>query len=386
HFYWTLASTGEHWDPNNILNDWTGSTFVPGATGGVVVAGGEINVKDIPLQLAPGTSVLVGTAWKPHIPQDYVNSPNQVDVCLLARITEQVATHPPFGGVNWFDVFMHVPETGGNEKYNVTNNNNIVTRNLIVTNTDLNNKGTEKHQVWVANAETEQHYFNLQLINNRAIHKQLAGDFSAVGYITLYLGDLFDRWVAAGSHGIYATSDEHNKSVTFDGSSTLELDGISLDAGERFPVGVEIHLRSGAKSYGNDFTVHFRQFTSDATNTYSDLYGDVSFLIKTPVADLLHFARKAPATTEVLKQGNFFAYPNPVDNTLYFGYNGDGDIQSDIIVTDVAGKTAMVKKNNAFVKGQTYSINTSVLQPGIYLVHFTNSRGSEETIKITKLK
>ncbi|WP_142683028.1 S8/S53 family peptidase [Chitinophaga polysaccharea] len=376
--YWTQASTGEMWDA-----DWTGMTYLAGSSGVPVVAGSQIgNSLPVP-PLQPGASVVLHTAWKPQRPQDYINSPDKVDVCLLARIIEDVFVSTPFGGA-WYTKDMDISELFLSEKYNVKNNNNIVTRNLIITNFDLTNKPTEKHQIWVSNAETENHVFNLQLINDKAIHKQLAGDFSAVGYITLHLGDLFDRWVAAGSLGTYAHADETAKTVTFDGATTLELDGIQLNSGEHFPVIVEISLRNGAKTYGNSFDIHFRQFMVNEKTVDPDVYGNVSFHINTPVADHI-LARKQNPANEQSKINKYFVYPNPVGDVLNYGYAGSEDVISDIMVTDVTGRAVIVKKNTTMQNRQTYTVSTAGLQSGIYIVHFTNNKGATETFKITKL-
>lgn len=162
---------------------------------------------------------------------------------------------------------------------NVRNNNNIVTRNLIFTTLVAEEVPIATHQVFVANADLRSTAYDLQLINERSINPHFAGDFSSVGSVTLHLGDLYDIWMRGGGNGTYTSRDATTRTVVFDGSATLLLENLNLPPDVKYPVDLEFSLRSGAQVPDYAFTVHLRQFRSNAQN--QDVYGNVSFQINT---------------------------------------------------------------------------------------------------------
>lgn len=80
----------------------------------------------------------------------------------------------------------------------------------------------------------------------------------------MFLGDLFDVWKRAGAAGTYWKIDPVERSVTFDGSSTVSLNNILMKAGTTYPVELEFDMLPGVD--GNQVpeeTVYFRQITQN---------------------------------------------------------------------------------------------------------------------------
>jgi hypothetical protein len=185
--YWTKASTGEDW-----ADDWTIADYT-NPSGVAIPAGREITATPISIPtLAPGQSIIVSHPWYPIQPQQYDPTINSVDVCVLARIEE--STTAPFG--------MAFPEVMLS-KDNIRNNNNIITRNLVVSDVFPGNKPTPRHLVFVGNVENIAQTFDIVMQPIKNVHLHFAGNFAAVGKITLYLGSLFDVWQQSGGEGKY---------------------------------------------------------------------------------------------------------------------------------------------------------------------------------------
>ncbi|MBS1589784.1 MAG: S8 family serine peptidase, partial [Bacteroidetes bacterium] len=327
HLYWSKASTGERWK-----DDWDGTTQVAAASGGVIPGGGELTTTAaVPIPaLQPGQQSILVQGWRPPNPKLFYGSPVTMDACLLARIED--ATHG-----------MTIPEVfTGSITTNVRNNNKIVTRNMVFTNLNPNDKPTTRHQIFIANAESEATRFDLQLINERGINPHFAGDFSAVGYITLYLGDLYEVWIHSGGKGNYASRNAVSKTVVFDGSTTLELQNLDLPAGTKFPVDVEFSLREGAQVNTYSYMVHLRQFLHEAA--FQSVYGNVSFQVNTRGNEDALF-RKAAVAHQEETNTNFRIHPNPTTDRLTIAYPNDQGVIVDVCVYDVMGRKLVSKES-----------------------------------------
>ena len=261
HLYWSLASTGEDWD-----QDWT-VTNVPGVNG-MVPGGREITTNPLPIPvIQPGNEWIAHHAWNPQAPGDIGQNLTSVDVCFLARIVESPTS--PFG--------MAFPEVT-TVSNNVRNNNNICTRNFIVTDFAPGNFGkmaekkAETHQIWFANAGDERASFDLELLSEKDIHPQLSGDLASAGEIRIGLGKLYDLWVKAGRKGEFLEIDPKSKTVTFDGSTAFRLSSIPLQPGERYPIEISFAQRNPSEI---PHYIHFRQYETGS----EEVYGAISFEI-----------------------------------------------------------------------------------------------------------
>lgn len=369
--YWTKASTGEKW-----RNDWDGTTqvassgaplpsLIPG--GGEITSGGPINIAPLP----PGSSTVLVHPWFPTRPEDFDGSPKTVDACLLARIED------PHG--------MTIPEVFGTSvKPNILNNNNIITRNLVITNLNPMNKMTGRHRIDIASAEASAQSFNLQFISDRAINPHFSGNFTAVAYATLYLGDLFDRWMQGGAQGTYTQINEAERSVVFDGSQTLMLENIQLNPGERFPVDVEFSLLPGTSQvFENEFVMHLRQFVNNP-QLADDVYGNVTFMVNTSMRADGQGQKQAPgAVTGVSSKDLFSVYPNPADHMLNVLYAKGEPVSADVTVYDVTGRQVFNASNQEF-GSSPYQINIASFTSGVYFITVTNSNGLNEKYQFVK--
>lgn len=369
HLHWTKASTGENWS-----SDWDGTTQVAASNGGLVPGGGEITSSSglVVPAMDPGDVQVVNMPWNPPQPQTFYGSPVTVDVCLLARL---------------FDASF-LSEQSGNEKRNVINSNNIVTRNLIVMDLDPFNRGHAAHQVDVSNAEASTKAFMLQLINDKAINKHFAGDLSAVASIELDLGALYERWVAGGQQGNVTSFDRERHTVQFDGTGKLELRNIWMDPHERFPITCTVTLREGASLGSNTFNVHLRQFLQEDVDRASeapegpgrdpDVYGDVSFLLRTTPGREKDVEQLAQGL-EVI--GSLNVYPNPANDRLNVHYIGS-DLKSEVVLLDITGRVVLTQ-GAVEIGAKPFSLDVSGLAAGEYLLKATAPNGTPLTKKLT---
>jgi len=375
--HWTLASTGEHWP-----YDWDGTTKFTNLTTGQQLPAGE-NLDGggsgsfyVGASLQPGDTILNVHSWHPPKPQAYDPNltGNTLAVCVLARIMN----------TNIFPFGMHADEVT-NVSTNVKNNNNIVTRNLTVTNLDTANKASTRHMIAFGNPETFTAIYSLQVITDRDIQLHYAGNLSQYAYVTLYLGDLFNVWQANGGHGNYASINKKERTVTYDPSTPLRLDGIRLAPGEKYYIYLDFTIRSSTngKAPVTDQRIHVRQLANSSDGEY--VYGDVSFAVNISTDGRNGKARKANSAIEnVSSIHNYEVFPNPVNNLLNIQLTGRDNVVADITVMDITGKTIIVQKGVSLSKSQSYSINTAALQNGAYLIRVNDDTGISESFKITK--
>jgi hypothetical protein len=366
-----VASTGENWD-----YDWTGNTLLASAGGGLpamIPAGGEITSGSgilIPA-LQPGQSTTLVQPWSPVNPKEFEDEPDDLNVCLLARIVNPAAAND---GMTFAEQFSK------EIIHNVRPNNNIFTRNLWVKDLNAGNRSA-RTRVVISNAEDEAKVFDVQFINERAINPHFAGNFSQIGYVKLYLGDLYDIWLAEGSLGSYLDNSDEERSVTMDGSQTLELLNLPLDANAKYPVDVEflLHDEMDLPNYRYDF--HLRQFAVIDGERSEDVYGSMSFQINTRAETP---ARKA--NTGLLREATntrFSIYPNPAKDNLTISYQGDNDIVADIVVTDVMGRVVLKKSSQHFNKSHI-DIPVKSLPTGVYIVEIADGKGMSQREKFIK--
>jgi len=374
--YWTKASTGENWDA-----DWKYATVC--GIGALQPGGKEITASGaiaIPV-IQPGDVSIIHKEWNPIQPQLYCGAPSSFDVCLLARVVQ-------LGGILG-EYNMVIPEKFTWDvgykgvKENINNNNNIATRNFVLTNLQPDNIKTYKRQLTVANGNSTATTYNFEFASERSIFRHFAGDFSSLGSVTLYLGDLYDAWVAAGSLGTVASQNANLRSVTFDGANTLHLDSIPFAANQKYVIEVEFALDTPAiVPEVSEHLFHARQFD---VATPTDVYGAVNYkVVVSPAANQSNWRKTnpSPALTEV-QDAHFALSPNPTSGIFRIVYTGQKANKTEMIVTDMAGKKILTRSIH-FSPNVAQEINLSGTATGVYLVHITDSFGKTEVYKVIK--
>jgi len=376
-FNWTLASTGEHWP-----YDWDGTTkFTNLTTGQQLPAGDNLDAWTVGYtyvggSLQPGDTLLKVHDWHPPKPQDYDPnlSGNTLAVYVLARIMDY----------NYFPFGMHCNEVTSVSS-NVKCNNNIVTRNLVVTNLDTGNKAGHRHMIAFANPESYTATYSLQIITDRDIQLHYSGNISQYAYVTLYLGDLFNVWQANGGQGSFASINAKERTVTYDPSTPLRLDGIRLSPGEKYYIYLDFTIRNNTNGQApvTDQRIHVRQLANDGKQEY--VYGDVSFAINISTDGRNGNAKKGSGNIESLASVHQYqVFPNPVDNLLNIQLTGADNATIDVKVLDITGKAVFIKQNVTVQKSQPFTINTAGLHSGAYIIQISDKAGKSETYKITK--
>jgi hypothetical protein len=376
--YWSKGSTGENWDADWKTTDVAAQVGHPPLPGGrEITTGSGIT---IPV-LQPGDNTVISQAWYPPKPQDYAGTPppNSFDLCLLARIEE------PFyvTGSVYHTFGMNIPEIyGTGVGVNVRNNNNIATRNMVLTNLNLFDRRTDTRQLIIANGNNVTSVFNFDFGSDRSIFRHFAGDFSSLGHVTLHLGSLYDRWVAGGSQGVVASSDAQNKTVTFNGAKTLQLNGLSLAANERFTINVEFVLDSNAVINDTSKHVFFaRQF--DQSNV-DEPYGAMNYQVTVnPSTPIIPSTSRLMSNDSTSVNGSYKLSPNPTSNFVAVSYTGGDTNPVDIVVTDMTGKKVWTEQYQ-FGAGTAHNINLSRFPTGVYLINITNTAGKTEVYKVVK--
>lgn len=374
HIYFTKASTGEKWE-----DDWKGWNIV-----GLAPSGAEITPSgglSIPY-LDPGHSIVRVQAWTPTDPYSWdPYSGGKAEMCLLARIEEP-------GG-------MTIPEIS-DVSINVINNRRIATRNTSVINLDPTMIVRPKHQIDVASTATASAVYNLQIIGDNAINPHFSGDPGGAMYVTAYLGDLYDAWMAGGGDGTYYDRNELAKTVTFDGASTLELRHITIEPTDRFPVNLEFAVKDSSIVDSSMYRVHFRLMNTDGTGASTDVHGNFTFEFRisdTTVdtsnvdgADSIYVSRHAINNNNVAVNGAYTIYPNPVSDNVNISYFGDEDRVVNLSVSDLSGKILVDEKDITIANGDSHAVNIASLLPGSYFVTIRDNKGNVRTSKVVKLK
>ncbi|MEM9548009.1 MAG: S8 family serine peptidase, partial [Bacteroidota bacterium] len=259
--YWSKASTGEQWDV-----DWT-VTDVIGANGQPVAAGREITTNPIQIPvIEPGDTWITNHPWNPIQPEAYDASSNNVDVCFLARIEETSST--PFGMT--FPEIIDVTE-------NIKSNNNIVTRNFIVTNLIPNQK-VENHYIFLKNIKKRSQNFDLRFIPDKEINPHISGDFNNVANVKIYLGGLFEKWQNTNKEREFLEVNRKQRSVLINGRSSFTIENILLQGEEKIPIKIEF-IPKDKKYEGIPFYFHFQQIEKNEGEGES-IVGNITFKVQ----------------------------------------------------------------------------------------------------------
>ena len=284
--YWAIGGFGgdENWDESLTAtdNDWTGAVF----SGTTLPRGGHIGSIPLSSTIYAGTSQILSSEWIPPNPNDYSatlfpHPTNSMDLCYLARIVDghnlAGGYSAPNGGATLpaDPVFgMTYIETNGDVSPNVRNNNNIATLNstdIFITAPVFH---TQPKYIIAGNTSNIGKPISIQVINNFSLyHHSGFSTLSNFASFTVGLGSLFDIWQAAGGHGVYSSIDYNAKTVTFDGSNTLQLDSIVLDSGAAFIISVTPQFIQGTNLINfTPETFHFREIVDDTTSIVINNY------------------------------------------------------------------------------------------------------------------
>lgn len=363
--YWTKASTGENWNA-----DWTVANYTNTQTNNTFPAGREITTTPIVIPvLQPGDNVILHNGWRPVKPKDYDNQATSIDVCLLARIEENPTF--PFG--------MIFPEAIPSPIYpNINNNNNVVTRNMSVVDLNPLNKWVG-HHILVGNVEQTEQAFDFQLLNEQVINPHFSGDLSSIVEIEIKLGTLFDRWIEAGALGRNIKVNPENKSVIFNGNSLIELNNIKLEPEERLGILILFKYKDGSYSQ-IPHTLHFRQFLHN--DVEHKIYGNVTFEINSTNRSL----NKKASQTEmgIFKDDNYAIYPNPAFDIVSIQYLGNRGNRIAMSIKDINGKVIISNKFNYFSQYQVANFDVSQLTTGIYIITIIDTNGVTQNYKFIK--
>lgn len=364
--YWSKASTGENWDA-----DWTTTNLI-GSSGLAVAGGREITASpNAPIyipEIEPGDEFISSLPWYPLNPIEYDSSLNSVELCFLARVEE--LSEPLHG--------MASPELVAVKK-NILNNNNIATHNFILSN--FKSAPVQRHQILVGNADTiSPAAFDLELIDERSINPHFSGDISSVGTVTVFLEDVYDLWVAGGTQGNYASINEAEKSVSYDGTSPLALENISFDTSERLPIYIE--FAGNGISSDIPFQMHLRQFEHGENREKTVPYGNVSFELKTDTKKSRALEEKEEQS---LVSGDYRLYPNPASDILRIEYMGkEEQKQLSLRVYGLSGKLLYEQEQVVLNQGQSFELDIQNYPQGFYILQFSNKQGVLETMKFIK--
>ncbi len=347
--YWTLDGFPETW-PGMWTTDLFGSTAYP--------QGLQIASLAIP-SINPGDRIQLHKSWVPPVPTNYYPGTTVMGLCFLARILDGHNPSDPSG--------MTSPEGPGLSS-DVRNNNNIVTRNTMVVN--ASNYAPQITWLKVGNSGPQNGLFNLQFLNTLPRNSTLSQYMT----ITVSLGTVYDKWLRAGSHGTFSSVNPQTRTVTFDGTNTMELDSIPFNPGEEDSVMLTFAINPNANgAFMKDETVQFRQYSID-DNGVVDVYGSVSYYITyTGVGDDGKNNPKQKNITGIsntlTENSGINVYPNPANSIVNFEFHTM--TTGYIKLFDIAGRTvAQLELSNE----RMAVMDVKNLLPGIYVYEINNGK------------
>ncbi|MBS1630183.1 MAG: T9SS type A sorting domain-containing protein [Bacteroidetes bacterium] len=326
----------------------------------------------------PGAQAILSHGWKPKAPNFYDASANTIAACLLARIIEYIPPPPPFGG--YAAAPMAIPEVTGVVSKNVRNNNNIVTRNLMIEDAVAGNKPYPKQSLDLANAETIAHNFDIQLISERYINPHFSGDLSAVAYAVLRSPELYAHWVASGAQGHGFTAHPEDSSFVWGGSDEMRLQNVFMNAGDRFPATLEFVLRDSVPIPNFSFTIHLRQFISDMPAD-TPAYGNISFLLSVRDSGQTEGQRSLGIGRTQIPGQCFDIFPNPASSVVYIRRAEKG-IQTDATIKLLGINGQLLRQEHLDKNAWMTSMNTKGLPPGVYVVRIEGQDGNSSRYKL----
>lgn len=370
--YWTVASMDEQWE-----HDWT-----------TPPNGEEIPAAPIGL-LRPGRDTIIYNPWTnvPR-PQDYDNmdTATQLGVCILARILEVKNS----AGVDWTGI-----QEGTDVNENVRKSNNIVTRNLIVTNFS-GAKGSQKIMMMAGNIKGVNQAYTVQLVTQKQLNPSYEGYLPMYLSAKVHLGDLYPLWVSGGRLGNYTSYNDMDRTVTTDLVKPLRLENINMPPESKYKMYVELSLKDSV-SIGRPVVeerIFMRQLMADSAlvdngdgtsliHHFEKVTGNVGFAINiTDGPAYKQAGTSAPGTKAEAR--TLIVYPNPAHTTLTVRTPDTHMAVAAITLTDISGKVLVRIARPGFEQGR-YTINIAALPPGNYVLQLTTINGTAYDSKFVKI-
>lgn len=406
--FWTLARTDEVWKNDWIYDLTNNGVFGKQSSSRLFPLGSEITIGGtyanpwsansqpylLPTIAAGGSHTIPNNIinWFPPDPAEY--SPTDVKfnglrpvICLLARINEKTSTNDP---ISW-------EPTGTTDKMKpyATNNNNVVTKNLLLYD-DLTFVQAKGNGAWdfgvggvravdpgygVPNPEASlpKRTICLELLNA----ENYEVDFSHYGSVELILtGGLLNSWVNNGYEGsnfTYNESDEGSFYLTAN-ANKMCLNKVEINNSTNQQIGVRFNY-SGSNLPATpinmiyNLTVQMYDTLSSDTNFISaDNLFEVNIPTTSPVAA---FTSSLKNNSTITKNGlKLEVFPNPTNNVLNIKLSAKHSTTENgtITVVDAVGKIVQTYKTN----GDSFaeSIDTKNLSEGIYFVKYQNTNTS----------
>lgn len=192
--YWAKASSGLNWPA-----PWDGSVTMPALMGDFI---GQKPTGSV----AASDFVILEFAWTAPNPADYSSfGADKVHFCLLSRI--ETSSTAPFG--------MTFPETS-NLGDNVRNNNNIVWKNITVS--EPSSAGGRFASTLVSNYTKNPAKFNIVF----EVTKKEMSVFDHGRVVAILNDRLLELWREGGMKGKYIESGEKNEIILLNSGATLQ--------------------------------------------------------------------------------------------------------------------------------------------------------------------
>ena len=301
YLYWTKLAMGERWDidwttnsSNVRVNQCSGVNYLS-----TFPMGGEINTTPIQIPpIAPGGEYINKVKWLAPNPYWYCVkqkilgirvslTPDSVDVCLLGRIVTCQQ-----------DSFGLTRKEVQNIKPNVYHNNNIVTKNLKVTNLNQIVRTPPPTWVGVRNPDASVTCSDIRLPANTG--------FSSAGDVIIHLDeDLLSSWQSGGLSGSGFTMIDSSILKVIP-NQTFVLSNICLTGDQYANIGVQFSLDS-TYSYSSEEKYHFTigQYAPQTTNILGAVNFDVNLTME-----------GQDSTEEHIDSLDFSVVPNPVSDNI----------------------------------------------------------------------
>ncbi len=374
YLYWTLAGLGEKWpdkwtdNPSNYYNHLcSGSLY-----GNSYPEGGEINSIPIPLPpIPPGGEIIDTISWFPPNPYWYcvnVNGspqfPTEKGICLLARI--QTCDLDSFGMTR---------KEGSLIGPNVRNNNNIVTKNITVTNFNNIKKSGNTNWITFRNVNSDDPCDTVRFT-------ALDPSYFLAGSVTIYIDDyLLAGWQTGGATGSGFTLIDSN-TFTVSSSVPFVLDNVCVDDTTNANIGVKFDIDS-MYTWLEDESYYFtlRQigyFTNEENGGYDF---QVNLTDEAPGFILPVQPKEDDASNSMDKEFSagdlnaddavkgFKVYPNPFTQSLNIEFFMVQEGVVKLMLTDMLGKPVAVISDRYFDKGQQkVSFLSKNLSAGMYFL------------------
>ncbi len=383
--YWTMSSAMEDWDQDwknavagglDVGDEITEAPFTPNGNGIIIPT------------IQPGSEMPFFFPWRVKEPRAYPDFDpflKKIDVCLLARMESGTGAAPysaPYGMT--ITEVKDLPTFQNSIKTNVRNNNDIITRNLIVT--DLVNgliPGPGGHQVQhyalVANRTASVMQFDIQfedVLKSNLLNINDFVDFS------VDLGEeLYNRWSVTGKKGSGFALIPNSTSIRLTDRYGFTLKNISLNPNEKRPIEFNFNLRGTVTDRDTKVFKHtLSQFVSGGT----DKLGAVNFITNVKAGTppqpqenpqqggeevKIKPIDNIPATQPDLFEQAITVYPNPTNQniTLFTWFEQSVNVKAEL--RDITGRLILSEPSENVNGSYQKTFDLSNLSSGVYLIN-----------------